>query len=253
MRIGGAVVSEYTMNRTRWFLLAMLLGFATLLPSRASAQVDLPQTQCVGYFLSACATLHFIDFSNTAGPAGKGVLTLIVSNTSNAAVEPNAYIKMLLFDVTGTMPEVQNLAVAQYGYMDGQVFTATPGDTEKWNVKRTSKIVNGIDGVEFDLSLDDKTKEKDGGIKSRVPGVGDAVMITIGFDEAFEAGLGLGCDNHMECQSWTAEMKGLGEDLEGKGYTTTPEPSAIILLASGLVGLAGAGAVRRWRRSDPDE
>ncbi len=60
------------MNRMRWFPLTMLLGFATLVPSRASADVVLPERQCVSAFLSACATLHFIEFDDD-------VLRLIVS------------------------------------------------------------------------------------------------------------------------------------------------------------------------------
>ncbi len=242
------------MSRMHWFPLTMLLGFATLVPSRASADVVLPERQCVQAFLSACATLHFIEFSNDPNN-GKGVLKLIVRNSSNGFVEPNAFVYQLLFDLMGDVPEVQALAKARYGTMSGDDFIpGAANDFENWNVKKTEKVTKGLPaGFQLDLSLKDNAKTENGGTGRRLT-VGDAVMFTIKFDAAF-VDLGLGCDDPVDCQAWSAEMKGLGLDETGHGFTTTatPEPVTIALLATGLVGLAGAGAVRRRRRNNRSE
>jgi len=173
------------------------------------------------------------------------VLTIIVSNTSGAA-EPNAYIHRLLFDLTGTIPELGHpLAYAEYGTAtgDGSNFTAT-GDTEKWNVKRKTGIKGG---VAVDLEAHDHAKSEQGGRPDRAAQPGEAIRITITFASSLE-GVGLGCDDPVGCQAWSAEMKGLGLDESGHGYTTTaPEPATVALLATGLFGLAGAGAARRRR------
>jgi hypothetical protein len=217
------------------------------MPAKASAQVG--QQQCVDAFLAACATLHYIDFSNT-GPTGRGVLSLIVSNTSDAALEANAYIRQLIFDFTGTLPNVQATATAQYGLWNAGAFTATPGDQEQWKAQATQKASKGApSGFQVDFAVKDDVKDKDGGIKSRIAGVGESVMITVDFDAPLASGVGLDCPDWSTCQAWSAEMKGLGADRKGKGFTATPEPATIFLLATGFLGLAGVEVARRRRRA----
>ncbi|HKJ00983.1 MAG TPA: PEP-CTERM sorting domain-containing protein [Longimicrobiales bacterium] len=234
------------MNRLRWLPVAALFGLAPLTPAKASAQVG--QQQCVDYFLAACATLHFIDFSNT-GPSGRGVLSLIVANTSDAALEANAYIRQLIFDFTGSLPAVQATATAQYGFWNAGGFTATQGDQEQWKATATAKAPKGAPpGFQLDFSVKDDAKAGDGGIKDRVAGVGEAVMITVDFDAPFASTVGLDCPDPSTCQAWSAEMKDLGADRKGKGFTATPEPTTLLLLATGFFGLAGVEVVRRRRR-----
>lgn len=111
------------------------------------------------------------------------------------------------------------------------------------------------DAFVLDLAVKDNAKDDQGGIKDRVAGVGEAVMVTIDFKAGLQ-GVGLGCAS-PGCQAWSVELKGLGADQKGKGFTvastSTPEPSTIILLASGLAGLAGVGALRNRRENKRSE
>ena len=240
------------MDRMKRFPIVLMLALATLAPSKASAQAE---QQCVDAFLAACATLHYVNFTND-GPSGRGQLSLLVSNTSNGAVELNAYIRQLIFDITGVLPAVQGMANAQYGFVNNGVFTATNGDQENWNAKTTQKTPGGApDEFQLDLSVKDDVKDDQGGNKDRVAGVGEGVLITVDFAEAFLGDVTLACtDPNDACQGWSAEMKGMGDDGKGKGFTTpitaNPEPGTIILLASGLLGIAGVGAVRRRRERE---
>jgi len=240
----------------RWLPVTMLLALATLLPARASAQLGttwVEQRLCTDNFLSACATLHYVDFANT-GPSGRGVLSILVSNTSDPAVELTAYIRQVVFDFTGTLPGVMGWADARYGTWDGSAFAATPGDFENWNAKSGQKTPGELSsGFELDLAVKDDVKDDQGGNKNLVASPGRAVMITINFDAALGADVGLTCVGDPTCDGWSAEMKGLGADGKGHGYTMSPEPATIFLLGSGLFGLIGVEAVRRRRRGDPGE
>lgn len=241
------------MKRMNRVPLAMLLAFALLVPSSASAQTVLPQRQCVDNFLAACATLRYIDFSNN-GSTGKGVLTLLVSNTSDAALAATTYIKQLVFDLTGSLPGFQGNATAQYGTWNGSAFIATPGDQEQWNAKTSQKTPGDLNsGFQVDLAVKDDAKADAGGNKDRVAGVGETVMITIDFDAPLAADVGLVCPDPKDCQSWSAEMKGWDADGDGKadhGFTTTPEPATLFLLGAGLLGIAGVQTVRRRRKGE---
>jgi hypothetical protein len=221
--------------------LAAFLAVAILVPTAASAQASsLPEKQCVTGFLSACATLHYIDFSGTWGGAGNGVLRFMVSNTSDPISEANAYIEKLIFDFTGTLPDVQPIATATYS--DGQ--------TEAWNVKKSQKTVKGLPGFSLDLEVKDNASDGDGGNKGLRIFPQDAAVIEVHFQGSL-AGVDLACNEGPDCQAWSAKMKGLGADKKGSGYTTTPEPGTFLLLATGIIGLAGVQTVRRRRRRDP--
>ena len=256
----GDVTVRQKMSRMNTFPALMLLGFVALAPTAGSAQIVVPmqEQQCVSTFLAACATLHYVDFSNS-GPSGNGVLTVIVANTSNGSLEPGAYIHQLLFDLTGTVPDVQALAWAQYGTVTNGVFT-TNGNTENFNAKRSGNSPGSLPGFQVDLELKDNAKSANGGNQGFVTGVGDAVMVTVAFDAAFGAAVGLGCSNPADpnCQAWTAEIKGLNADGKGKGFTTNvamvnPEPSTVVLLLTGFIGIGGAGALRRRRDREKEQ
>ena len=93
-------------------LVGMCLAFAAFVPASASARIvtNLNETRYGSTFPSACATLHYIDFSNTGG---NGRLTLIIANTSDDTVEPGAHLNKLILNTNHLLPAFVGNAFVQ--------------------------------------------------------------------------------------------------------------------------------------------
>lgn len=227
------------MWKVRSSLVALAIGVAVLSPRSTSAQIILPQQQCAWNFLSACATLHFIDFSGST-------MTLIVSNDTDGSIQPMNFIGTLLFDLSASAPDFDGNAFVEYGAMVGGSFVAN-GDDEEWKVTDPNGNVGGFQ-VDWDIRLDDNLANSKGGDNALSFDGGLAAMITINFVSSVEALALIDCGDCEDGGPWSAQIQGLGVDGNDSGFTTIPEPITVTLLGSGLLGLAGAGAMRRRRR-----
>ena len=241
----------------RW-LTALALTGALMAPIEAQGQILLPQRQCVfgEPFPSACATLLFIDFN-----ADDNTVTLIVSNTTNAAENPGAVLAALFLEFNATPPALASTeASVEYGTFAGGVFVAN-GYSELWNIILP---VHGNPGgfyTAWDLKIGDpsiarseRQCEEDDGVEicQENPGdlrvlPGDLVMITIEFEPFGEMFALADCGDDCAGRGWTARMQQLGPEGEDSGFTSVPEPSTVVLLATGLLGLGAVGLFRRRR------
>ncbi len=252
--------SERSPRRIPW-LTALALTGALMAPIGAQGQILLPQQQCVfgeEPFPSACATLLFIEFDGTS-------VRLIVANTTNAADHQEAVLASLFFEFSaGPLAPFPVEALVEYGtWADG--FVAN-GYSEFWDITVPVPGNPGGSGTSWDLQIKDPSKAGAFGDPDRDPTIcdidpdgeetcdydsggnanpgdlrvlpGNMVMITFDYTASEEVLL----------TEWTARMQSIGPGFEDSGYTTVvPEPATMVLVTTGLLGLAGVRARRRRR------
>ena len=205
----------------------MALGVSLMAPAHARGQIILPQQQCVGAF-TACATLLSINFSGST-------LTLVISNTSAAAQNPDSYVRRLFLEFNGAV--LPNATSATVFYSDDQ--------QETWNITQPPRGRPGGFGHTWDLSITDPST---GGNDLRGPSPGDMFTVVIEFAEDFEGLALFDCGSDCRGRGWSAQMQALGPE-DGSGYTAIPEPVTMVLVGTGL---AGVGLMRRRRRRGLD-
>lgn len=175
---------------------------------------DLPQEACGRTFPTACATMVSITSSGN-------MLTIVLSNGIDGS-DPefaDSFIGKILLKFAGSVSQ------------PSQVMVAVDGTSLDWKIRNPTDRL----GMEWDIEL---SKRGRGGTNGIAPG--ETATIVMKWDDGSPP-------SESDYEEFGVQIQAIGDD-DYSDWAVVPEPATILLLASGLAGIGGAGLFRRRRQ-----